>query len=47
MRSGKTKELLRMKGYYTSDGFWGMIGGRYVLFSCEADYYEAVEEEAA
>ena len=36
-----------MKGYYTSDGFWGYFKGKYVLFSCEADYYEMIEDEAA
>lgn len=36
-----------MKGYYTNDGFWGFVNDRYVLFSCEADYYEMVEDEAA
>ena len=41
------KEDYQMKGYYTSDGFWGYVGGRYVLFSCEADYYETVEDEPA
>ena len=36
-----------MKGYYTSDGFWGYMGRRYVLFSSEADYYEMMDEDAA
>ncbi len=35
-----------MKGYYTEAGFWGCVKGRYVLFSCEADYYELMDDEA-
>ena len=41
------KEAIQMKGYYTSDGFWGYMGGHYVLFSSEADYYEMMDEDAA
>lgn len=38
-----------MKGYFTKDGFYGLVNGRYVLFASETDYYETmnVEEEAA
>ena len=36
-----------MKGYYTSAGFMGYVDGHYVLFSCEEDYVEMYEEEAA
>ncbi len=35
-----------MKGYYTTNGYYGYIDGRYVLFSSESDYFEAVEEDA-
>ena len=36
-----------MKGYYTKEGYWGLVGGRYMLFASETDYYEILEEEAA
>lgn len=41
------KESITMKGYYTSAGFYGLIDGRYVLFSGEAEYYEYMEEDMA
>ena len=34
-----------MKGFYTSNGFCGLVDGRYVLFSCESDYYDLFETE--
>lgn len=36
-----------MKGFYTTNGFCGLVGTTYVLFSDETDYYEFMEEEAA
>ena len=33
-----------MRGYYTGTGFYGLVDGRYILFSSEADYYEYLEE---
>ena len=38
-----------MKGYNTEIGFMGYVDGRYILFSCEEDYNEYMEntEEAA
>lgn len=33
-----------MKGYHTSEGYMGLVEGRYMLFSCEADYREYLEE---
>ncbi len=35
-----------MKGYYTKEGFWGLVSGRYMLFASERDYYEMMEEAA-
>lgn len=32
-----------MKGYNTSEGYMGLVDGRYVLFACEADYREYLE----
>jgi len=34
-----------MRGYYSTTGFYGLVDGRYMLFSCETDYYEYMEEE--
>ena len=36
-----------MKGYYTGNGYYSYVDGRYVLFSSESDYYEIMEDEAA
>ena len=36
-----------MKGYYTTNGYYGLVNGEYVLFSDETEYFEYMEEEAA
>ena len=46
-RSGTGQEVLKMKGYYTANGFYGLVDGRYILFSDENDYYDFMEEDAA
>ena len=33
-----------MKGYNTSEGYMGLVNGRYMLFASEAEYREYVEE---
>ena len=33
-----------MKGYYVSIGYYGWIGNRWMLFSCERDYIEWMED---
>ena len=33
-----------MRGYFTANGFYGLVDGTYVLFASESDYYEAMEE---
>ena len=33
-----------MKGYNVESGYMGWLNGEYVLFSCEADYRDAMEE---
>jgi hypothetical protein len=33
-----------MKGYNTSEGYMGLVDGRYVLFASEADYREYLED---
>lgn len=35
-----------MRGYFTAAGFYGMVDGRYMLFSSEAEYYDYLEDEA-
>lgn len=34
-----------MRGYFTANGYCGLVDGRYRLFASEADYYEAMAEE--
>ena len=35
-----------MQGYFTADGFYGLVDGVYMLFAGESDYYESMEEAA-
>ena len=35
-----------MRGYYTAAGYYGMVDGRYMLFSNESEYYEFMEADA-
>jgi hypothetical protein len=37
-------EELAMKGFNTSDGYMGLVEGRYILFSSESDYYEYMND---
>lgn len=32
-----------MRGYFTAAGFYGKVGDRYMLFACEAEYYEYMD----
>lgn len=34
-----------MKGYYTKQGYMGLVNGRYMLFASESDYYDYILEE--
>ena len=34
-----------MKGFNTSDGYMGLVGGKYILFASEDDYYEYMNRE--
>ena len=36
-----------MKGYFTANGYYGLVDGHYQLFASEADYYEAMADDAA
>lgn len=34
-----------MRGYFTATGFYGLVDGRYMLFSSETEYYEYLADE--
>ena len=34
-----------MRGYFSTEGYYGLVNGRYVLFASESDYYETVRED--
>ena len=36
-----------MRGYFTASGFYGLVDGRYILFSGENEYYEYMEADGA
>ena len=44
-KQGLTHKEVLMKGYNVESGYMGWLNGEYVLFSCEADYREAMEED--
>lgn len=33
-----------MKGYFTQTGYMGLVDGTYILFACEEDYREYMED---
>ena len=35
-----------MRGYYTANGFYGLMNGKYALFASESDYYETAAEDS-
>lgn len=37
-------EELAMKGFNTSDGYMGLVRGKYILFASEDDYYEYMND---
>ena len=36
----RRQEAFSMKGYFTAQGFYGLVSGQYMLFSCESDYFD-------
>lgn len=34
-----------MKGYFVSNGYMGLINGRYMLFESESEYFEYMKED--
>ena len=33
-----------MKGYFVTDGYMGLVDGKYILFASESDYYEYMND---
>lgn len=33
-----------MKGYFVTDGYMGLVDGKYILFADETDYYEYMND---
>ena len=45
--SGKAnaeKEVTAMKGYTVESGYMGLVEGRYMLFACEEDYLDYLQD---
>lgn len=40
----KDREAGNMKGYLIAEGYMGYVDGEYMLFACESDYKEYMEE---
>ena len=34
-----------MRGYFTANGYYGLVGGRYLLFASESEYFEMMSGE--
>ena len=34
-----------MKGFNTSDGYMGLVDGKYILFASDSDYYEYMNDQ--
>lgn len=32
-----------MRGYFTANGYYGLVNGRYLLFASESEYFETAE----
>ena len=41
----KESGVINMKGYATESGYMGFVEGTYMLFACEDDYREYMEED--
>lgn len=38
--TSRKRSVFFMKGYFTAEGFMGLVEGRYILFADEADYLD-------
>ncbi len=36
-----------VRGYFTANGYYGLVNGRYRLFASESDYFEMLSEDEA
>lgn len=36
---------MSIKGYFTQEGYWGNVNGRWMLFASESDYYDYIKGE--
>ena len=43
-RNGAEMEEMVMKGFYTGNGYMGLVEGRYILFASENDYYDYMND---
>lgn len=34
-----------MKGYVTNNGYMGYVGGKYILFTSDKEYFEFMEDQ--
>lgn len=34
-----------MKGYYSANGFYGLVNGTYILFVSDTEYYELMTDK--
>ncbi len=34
-----------MRGYFTANGYYGLVNGRYCLFASESEYFDLMEDE--
>ena len=34
-----------MRGYYTNGGYYGRVGGKYILFASESDYLDFMADD--
>lgn len=44
VKKSDSKGAIVMKGYNTENGYMGYVGGKYLLFASESDYYEWFED---
>ena len=44
-KQNATREVRKMRGYYSTTGFWGLVAGSYRLFASEEDYYDSMTDE--
>lgn len=36
-----------MRGYFTANGYYGLVDGRYCLFASESEYIDMLSDDAA